>query len=164
MRVVSAFHFGVALFVLSARVLAGSSPSAAIAAPDVDPMVGCPTGQQGLISERELKLKLMPYESDATKMDPPPANRRLPTSPAIPVDKYAKKDPKFPRMGSAEALLLVREDGTVAEVIVDCASSEKLVAPIVKGLSHMEPNVPTVGGKHVKNIVRVPIRFNLNSF
>lgn len=138
---------------------AADDTTAAATATATPAMIGCPAGQKGLISADDFDRKVKPFDVDKDRLDPVPANQHAPVLPRISLERYSRRDRDFPRYGAATATLLVNEDGSVAEVIVACATSEKYVAPILDGLADAKLNVATVQGKPVKNVVIVPLQF-----
>jgi hypothetical protein len=104
----------------------------------------------------EIEQAVAPYT--VLGADPVPAGNE----PKLPLPNWrraAHHDPGFPLAGSASVVLLVREDGGVDRVLVVCASSAKLVEPIVATFSNTKVGGATRGGVPVRSTVVVPVRY-----
>jgi len=118
--------------------------------------VACPVGQSAQMRADEIEQALAPYQ--ATGLDPVPEGSERP----LPKPNWRRAvlhDRDYPAYGSANAVLLVGEDGSVERVIVPCASSPKMIALIVETFSAIKLAAATRGGKPVKSSIVVPLAF-----
>jgi hypothetical protein len=141
--------------VVVAMLVAIVSPASAASLGKYD-VVTCPAEMSGQLYAAEVAATLAPYEGD---VDPLPPGTREPSLPAPKFARAAKVDPEFPRAGRAVAILLVNEQGRVDQVLVTCATSAKLIDPIVTTLRKARPGIATRGGVPVKSTVVVPLEF-----
>ena len=133
------------------------APAAAFADVSRYDTVACPAGQQALLTKRDFNEQIAPYQ--AGDLDPLPRGKVEKPLPKVYFVRQGLEDPTFPRQGRANAVLLVREDGSVARVLVPCATSMKMVDPIVSSLSKAKLDPATKGGVPVRSMVVVPVSF-----
>jgi hypothetical protein len=145
---------------MAARALAVAAmllatPAAFAASPN-DPF-SCPRGQLSQMTVGEFEAQAAPYRTGA--LDPLPRGRVEKPLPKVYFVREDLEDPTFPSRGRANAVLLVRENGTVASVLVPCTSSIKLVDNIVRSLSKAQLDPAMQRGVPVKSMVVVPVAF-----
>ena len=112
----------------------------------------------GSSEARDFDQTIAPYQND--EIDPLPPGREEKPLPRVSFVRDAVTDYTFPSSGRANAVLLLRENGTVARVLVPCASSTKLVDPIIASLSKAKLDPATRRGVPVKSMVVVPVAFD----
>ena len=133
------------------------APAAALAAPNPHDLFTCPAGQQPTMSVGDFEALAAAYRSG--ELDPLPKGTVEKPLPKVYFIREALEDPSFPPSGRANAVLLLRENGSVARVLVPCTSSYKLVEPIVAALSKARLDPATSKGVPVKSMIVVPIAF-----
>ena len=141
----------------SACLLLALAPAAAFAAPGPLDPVACPAGQEAQMTRGDFDAQLAPYQGG--ELDPLPRGQVERPLPVVNFVRADLEDASFPPRGRASAVLLVRENGTVARVLVPCTSSYKLVEPIVDSLKKAQLDPATRKGVAVRSIVVVPVKF-----
>jgi hypothetical protein len=119
--------------------------------------VTCPAGQSAQMTLADFERLTAPYKGEAPDPLPPGTKEHR-----LPVPKFFREaalDRDFPMRGDANAVLLQGENGKVDLVLVPCASSPKLVEPIITAMSKAKLAKSTRNGKPVKAIVVVPVRW-----
>jgi hypothetical protein len=142
-------------FGLLACLAIAALPAAGRAATSYD-VVACPNGLSGQMTKAEFERLTAPYRGDVDPL--PPGRKERP----LPVPKFHRAmalDHDFPVSGEANAVLLQGEDGKVDQVLVPCATSSKLVEPIVAAMAKARLVRATRGGVPAKAIVVVPVRY-----
>ena len=117
----------------------------------------CPRGQESMMSQGEFDAAIAPYQSG--ELDPLPPGRKEKPLPVVNFVRADLEDDFFPSSGRANAVLLVRESGTVARVLVPCTSSIKLIDPIIDSLEKARLDPATRNGVAVRSIIVVPVKY-----
>ena len=142
----------IAARILALALLAAALPAAAETRDGE--RVGCPAGYAPQWYAVELEDAIAPYH-----MQPGDVFAEPRTLPDPRFALAARRDPDFPRAGKAYAILLVNERGRVDDVLVHCATSPKLAAPIVAAWRGARVGVATRDGKPVRTAFTAPATF-----
>jgi hypothetical protein len=116
--------------------------------------VGCPEGYTPQWRSIDLQDAIAPYHAQAGDVPAPAVKPRKPR-----FARAARRDPDFPRSGKAYAIVLVSERGRVDDVLVHCATSAKLVAPMVAAWRGARVGAATRDGKPVRTAFVVEAQF-----
>ena len=111
--------------------------------------VACPAGLESQALAAEFDAATAAYRNQASDIIP---SGDRPSRIAL---KKAARTPGFPRTGRGIAYLLTNEQGLVERVIVTCATSAALVAPLETALLDARPGRATRDGAPAKALVFV---------